>query len=179
ESRSIGNVPVMHRGLPHRQEQRPLLRPGNGAKSQRREGRAKGGDADLGDRTAGRSRQDAEAEDARGLALVALHAPGGVALGVLDRAVALALGQFEIGDGDVVLEVDEVLVTVVVMATGGGGPEWVHWPRTDGAASAAARPCRRPWGERARVPLPAPRRTGSRPALTRDRRFRWRRRLPT
>ena len=44
-----------------------------------------------------------------GLALVSAHARGGVALDVLDRAVAFAQRQLEVSGGDVILQVHEVL----------------------------------------------------------------------
>ena len=50
-----------------------------------------------------------EAGDVGGLALVGRHAERGVALQVLDRAEALALGERDVVGGDVVLEVDEGL----------------------------------------------------------------------
>ena len=53
---------------------------------------------------------------------------------MLDRAVALALGQFEIGHGHVVLEIDEVLVAFVVLAAGRREPD-----RLDGTLAARFR----------------------------------------
>ena len=60
-------------------------------------------------RLAAQAGHDGEAVDVGRLALVGRHAERGVALEVLDRAEALALGERDVGGGDVVLEVDEGL----------------------------------------------------------------------
>jgi hypothetical protein len=108
------------------QEELLRQRPGDRAEGEGRIGRAEGGDADLGDRLAGGFRENAEAVEVRRLALVGRHAEGGVALGVLHRLVALALGEFEVGGGHVVLVVDEVLVAFIVLAGGGCEPDRLH-----------------------------------------------------
>ncbi len=69
-----------------------------------------------GTRAAGQFGHQGEAVDVGGLALVGRHAERGVALEVLDRAEALALGELDIGDGDVVLEIDEGLALGVLDA---------------------------------------------------------------
>ena len=96
---------------------------GDRAEGERRVGRAERGEADLRDGLAGGFGEHAQAVEVRRLALVGRHAEGGVALGVLDRFVALALRQLEIGGGDVVLEIDEVLVAFIVLAGGGREPQ--------------------------------------------------------
>ena len=96
---------------------------GNRAEGKRRIGRAEGGDADFRNALARGFRENAEAVEVRRLALVGRHAEGGVALGVLDRLVALALGQFEVGHRHVILEIDEMLVAFIVFAGGRRKPE--------------------------------------------------------
>ena len=97
--------------------------PGDRAEREGRIGRAEGGDADLGDGFARRFREDAEPVDVRCLALVGRHAEGRVALGMLDRLIALALGQLEIGRRHIVLEIDEMLVALIVLAGRGREPD--------------------------------------------------------
>ena len=97
--------------------------PAIGAEREGRIGRAERGDADFRNGLARGFRENAEAVEVRGLALVGGHAEGGVALGVLDQFIAFALGEFEIGSGHVVLVVDEVLVAFVVLAGRGCEPD--------------------------------------------------------
>ena len=103
------HVPGVHRRAPHRIEQRAAVAAGDRAEGHRRVGRAEGRDADLRDALAGRRGDDAERVDVAGLALVGAHAGRGVALDVLDRAIALAQRKADVGGGDVVLQVDERL----------------------------------------------------------------------
>ena len=83
---------------------------GERADRDRRVGRPERRGAGRGDRAAGQRRHDGEAVDVGGSALVGRHAERGVALEMLDRAEALALGQRDIVGGDVVLEIDERLL---------------------------------------------------------------------
>ena len=94
-----------------------------GAEGHGRVGRAEGGRADLRDRQAARLRDDAQRVDVGRLALVGRHAGGGVALDVLDRGVALADRQQQVGGGDVVLVVDEVLALVADRLVARHGPQ--------------------------------------------------------
>ncbi len=107
EDRAVGRVPGVHRRAPDRVEQGAGVAPDDRAEGDRRVGRAEGGDAELGNALAGDLRDDAERVDVAGLALVGAHAGRGVALDVLDRAVALPERQREVGGGDVVLQIDE------------------------------------------------------------------------
>ena len=63
--------------------------------------------AGLRDRAAGQFGEDREADDIGGLALVGRHPERGVALQMLYRAETLARGERDVGDGDIVLEIDE------------------------------------------------------------------------
>ena len=88
------------------------MMPGERADRDRRVGRPVGRGADLRDGAAGQLGQDREAGDVRDLALVGRHAERGVALEVLDRAEALALGERDVVGGHVVLEIDEGLAAL-------------------------------------------------------------------
>ena len=83
--------------------------PGNGAHGHGRIGRAEGGRAGRRDIDPAQARHDGERVDVAGLALVGAHAERGVALQMLDRLVALLMGDGEIVQAHVVLEIDEGL----------------------------------------------------------------------
>src|SRR3546814_570119 len=93
------------------------------AEGDRRVGRAEGGDADLRQGPADLAGDDADGVQVAHLALVGRHAGGGVALHVLDGAIALAQGELQVGGGDVVLLVDEVLGVVAERLEAGHQPE--------------------------------------------------------
>ena len=112
EHRAVRLVPPVHRRAPHRVEHGAAVAPGDRAEGDRRIRRAKGGHADVGDRLTGDPRNDAQRIDVRRLALVRAHAGRGVALDMLDRAVAFAEREAEVAGGDVVLQVDEHLAAL-------------------------------------------------------------------
>src|SRR3546814_18395705 len=68
--------------------------------------RTEEGAADLGDGEPALARHQGQADDVGDLALVGRHAERRVALQVLDRAKAFAVGKADVGGGDVVLQVD-------------------------------------------------------------------------
>ncbi len=76
----------------------------------RRVGRTEGRRPGRRDGAAGQRRHHGEAADVGGLALVGRHAERGVALEVLDRAEAFALGERDVVGRHVVLQVDECLL---------------------------------------------------------------------
>ena len=104
-----GDVPVVHRGLADRGEARSGLLAGEETEGDRRVGGAVGGVPGLGNGRAARAGEEGEAVHVARPALVGAHAEGGVALEVLDRRVALARRERDVGRGHVVLEVDERL----------------------------------------------------------------------
>ena len=106
---AMRHVPLVHGRLAHRIEERADLAAGDGAEGDRRVVRAEGRGAGRGNVLAQGLRQDAHAVDIAELALVGAEAHRGVALDVLDRAEALARRQHNVGGGDVVLLVDELL----------------------------------------------------------------------
>ena len=63
----------------------------------------------LRDRPLRQFRHHRQADDAADLALIGRHAERGVALEMLDRTESFLLGERDILDGDVVLEIDEGL----------------------------------------------------------------------
>ena len=83
--------------------------PGERAERHRRVRRAERRRADLRNRHAELGGQQREADDVAGLALVGAHAERRVALQMLDRAVAFARRERDVGDGHVVLQIDEAL----------------------------------------------------------------------
>ena len=96
-------MPVMHGGAPHHVRKRAHVAPGQRPEGDRRVGRAEGGVASLGNVGAAEAGQDGEAGDVGGLALVGPHAKRRVAFQVLDRAIALARRQRDVGRRHVVL----------------------------------------------------------------------------
>ena len=58
------------------------------------------------------SREPRQRGHVAGLALIGRHAERGVALEMLDRAIALAPGEIDVGGGHVVLEVDEAVLGI-------------------------------------------------------------------
>ena len=123
ERRAPVLMPAVDRRLAHRIGQRADLAPGQQPEADRRVGWAEGGGADARNVRVHDLRQDRETGDVAGLALVGAHAHGGVALEMLGRAVALAHGERHVGDGDIVLEVDEVLGAAAPDDRGGDDPE--------------------------------------------------------
>ena len=104
-----GLVPFMHRRLAHRIEQLARVAPAKRPVTHRRIGRAERGVPELGHIGAGGAGEDGERVDVAALALVGTHAGRRVALEMLDREVALAHGERDVGRGDVVLQIDEAL----------------------------------------------------------------------
>ena len=102
-------VPVVHGGAPHDVRQRAHVAPGERPEGDRRVGWAEGGVTVGGDVGAAEAGQDGEAGDVGGLALVGAHAERRVALQVLDRGIAFARRQRDVGRRHVVLQIDEVL----------------------------------------------------------------------
>ena len=85
-------MPVEDRRTADGQEQVLGQHTGNRAEGKRRIGRPEGSDANFRNALARSFRENAEAVEVRGLALVGCHAEGGVALGVLDRIRSLRAG---------------------------------------------------------------------------------------
>ena len=85
------------------------LAAGDGAERDGIVGRTEARRPDFGNTGAAGLGHDGKAVDVGGLALVGGHAEGGVALQVLDRLEALALGQAHVLSRHVVLQVDELL----------------------------------------------------------------------
>ncbi len=85
------------------------MMPGKGGDGDGREGRAEGGGADRADIAPGDVGEHGRTAEIGGLALVGRHAERGVALEMLGDAEALARGELHVGDGHVVLEIDEGL----------------------------------------------------------------------
>ena len=113
EERAVLLVPRVERGLADGIERVAEIGPGDGAE---RDGRVVGTErrrARARNVLAQRLREDRHAVDVAELALVGAEAHRGVALGVLDRVVALARGEHDVGRGDVVLQVDELLRTAL------------------------------------------------------------------
>ena len=100
----------MRRQALERLVQGAQLDTGPGANGRRVIRRPEAGGADLGDAAPGGQRQDAQAVDVAGLALVDGHAVGGVALDVLHGDVVFPNRQLDVGGGDVVLEVHPLAV---------------------------------------------------------------------
>ena len=90
-------------------EQRPDVGAGDRAHRDGRVVRAEHRRASLADAAVERARDDRDAVDVAGLALIGAEAERGVALDVLDRLEALAHGLLDAGGRHVVLEVDELL----------------------------------------------------------------------
>ena len=103
------DVPRVQRGLADGLEAVRRDRAGDGAES---DGRVVGPErrrARRRDGVAERLREDRHAVDVAELALVGAEAHRGVALDVLDRLIAFARREHDVGRGDVVLQVDELL----------------------------------------------------------------------
>src|SRR3546814_2328991 len=94
---------------------------GQRAERDRRVRRAEAGAADLGNGEPALARHQGQADDVGGLALVGRHAERRVALQVLDRAEAFAVGKADVGGGDVVLQVDEGLAFAMTILAWGPG----------------------------------------------------------
>ena len=122
EGRAVALVPGVDRRLAGGIEQVVDIAAGEDAEGDRGIGRAEGGDAHFRDRPAERLGDDADGIHVAGLALIGAHAGGGVALDVLDRAVALAQRQLEVVGGDVVQQVDEVLAALAERPVRGHQP---------------------------------------------------------
>ena len=90
------------------------------AERHRREGWPEAGRPGLRDRNAALRRHDGKAGNVRRLALVGRHAERGVALEVLHRDEAFAVGKPHVVGRDVVLEVDEGLAVGPHLEDGGG-----------------------------------------------------------
>ena len=111
---AVGFVPIVHGGAALWLEMRAHIAPGQRAQACRGVGRAEGGGACGSHVDAARSSHQAQAVEVGGFALVGAHAQRGVALEVLDRLVALAVREFHIGHGHVVLEINKGLVAGLV-----------------------------------------------------------------
>ena len=104
----MAGVPVVERQLAPGLDQGSDVAAGHGADGDARVRRPEGGGADAGDVGPHQARQDRCAVDVARLALVGTHAECRVALGVLGRIVALALRERDVGDRDIVQQIDEV-----------------------------------------------------------------------
>ena len=102
-------VPVMHRRSPDRGLVGADLAARDRSERDRRVRRPERGGADRGNLGAQRGGEHRESVDVAGAALIGAHAEGGVALEVLDRGVAFAHRELDVGHRHVVLEVDEAL----------------------------------------------------------------------
>ena len=100
-------VLIIERRAAKRRDVEARIFPHPEAERRRREGRAEGGQAHVRRRTALVEGEAREAHQVRGLALIRGHAERRIALHVLDRAVALPPGEVEVGQGHVVLRIDE------------------------------------------------------------------------
>ena len=109
EERAVLFVPRMQRGLADGVELIAEVGPRDGAERDGRVVGTKRRRAGARNVLAERLREDRQAVDVAELALVGAEAHRGVALGVLDRVVAFARGEHDVGRGDVVLQVDELL----------------------------------------------------------------------
>ena len=107
EDRSARRGPHMRRRKSCRTIMLAAMVAGERADRDRREWGPKGRRAGLRDGPARELGHHRERVDVRGLALVGRHPERGVALEVLDRAEALARGERDVVDGDIVLEIDE------------------------------------------------------------------------
>ena len=109
EAGAVRGVPVVHRRVARRLDVRADFAPRDRAQRHRRVRRPEGGRADAGDRPLESLGEERKPDDVGSLALVGAHAERRVALEMLDRLVALARRERDVGDGDVVLQVDEAL----------------------------------------------------------------------
>ena len=108
------DVAGVHGRIAARLEGIALVCAGERAERDRRVGRAIGRGADLGDGLAERIGGDGKAVDVRELALIGAEAQRRIALDVLDRAIVLAHGEMNVGGRDVVLKIDEGLLSVAL-----------------------------------------------------------------
>ena len=102
-------VPVVERRAAHRAEVRAHRAACNRAHSERRVRRAESGGARVRNGDAAIFGHQGQRIDVGGLALVGAHAERGVALQVLDRAIAFLMRDLDVLDGDVALEINEGL----------------------------------------------------------------------
>ena len=109
EHRALLRRPLMRGREPDRAEIAAAMMAGHRAEAHRHVGRPVGRGADLRNAAARELGEDRKAADVRDLALVGRHAERGVALEVLDRAEALAVGERDVVHRHVVLEIDEGL----------------------------------------------------------------------
>lgn len=103
---AMGLVPVVHGRAAQRLEDLAPRLAHQRAEGDGRIGRAEGGGADRGDRRIERACEHGQPVDVAELALIGGHAERRVALGVLDRLVALAGGELHIRHFHVVLVVE-------------------------------------------------------------------------
>ena len=141
EARAVRDVPVVHRRVARRLDVRARIAcPGNAPSVTGVYGGRNVVVPTCGNRHAERLGQQREPDDVAGLALVGAHAERRVALQVLDRAVALARGERDVADGDVVLQVDEALVAVVAAPGRPTAAAAAPAGRRRGVAGATAQP---------------------------------------
>ena len=112
KQRAVLDVPVVHWGCPRYVEEITRFPPSNRTKGGWRVRGAEGGGADIGNGHAQNVGENAKRVDVRGLALIRRHAQRGVALDVLHRAEVLTHGQFKVGGGYVVLEINPKLAAL-------------------------------------------------------------------
>ena len=93
-------------GQPRGPEMAPPRPARQSAHGHRGVGGAEDGGTGFGYGPAGAFGHHRQGRNVGGPALIGGHAKGGVALHVLDRAVALAVGELHILDGDIVLQVE-------------------------------------------------------------------------
>ncbi|MNT47415.1 hypothetical protein D3C72_1841290 [compost metagenome] len=109
ERRPLGHVPFVYAGLADGVEKVTQLAARQRAKGNRGVVGPVGGGAGLRDGLAQRVGQHGSAIDVAQLALVGTESHGGVALHMLDRVIALAHRQVDVGHGHVVLVINELL----------------------------------------------------------------------
>ena len=109
----------LERQAPHRIDERAPPSACDDAHRDWRERRAIGGRSRLVDRAAGQRRHRGDGVDIGGLALIGRHAERRVALEMLDRDVALARGERDVLQRDVVLEIDPAPTFVVGLGPSG------------------------------------------------------------
>ncbi len=115
-------VPFVDRRLAHRVVQLADALSRAHAEGDRRVGRAEGRRPDSRDIHAERRGQHGHAVDVAELALVGPETERGIALDVLDVAIAFADGKPDVGHAGVVLEIQELLGTTVRVAGRGYAP---------------------------------------------------------
>ena len=113
----------MDRGPAHRIVEFADAFAGADAETHRRIGRAERGGSDLGNRLAEHVRKHGHAVDVAEFALLGAEAQRGVSLEVFRAAIAFAHRKANVGDGRVVLKVDELLRAAVGVLGSGHAPQ--------------------------------------------------------